>query len=655
MDLRRVGRLFLPVPALLATHLRSLLRTSAPSMRRAPPVVYSSSPIRAGCVPLALLLLTPLLSAAPPNGGSGGAPDQPAPLDRPVTLPEDVADLRAIEARVKAVAAKVVPCTVAVRVGTAQGSGVIVSEEGYVLTAGHVADEPGQKAVFVFSDGKTAEGTTLGIHRRADAGLAKIDDEGPWPHLEMGDAPSQLGAWCVAAGHPLGYQEGRPPVIRLGRVLQSRPDAIRTDCPLVAGDSGGPLLDLEGRVIGVNSRIGGSVKVNVHVPVGVFRDHWERLVKGEAWDDGTPGKDSSEVRAAFGQVVAEAAACVVRVTCDGKDAALGTIVGPDGWVVTKASELRGGPIECRSRDGRTWQAQIAGLDPEHDLAMLKVEAAGLPNIPWADEPRPAVGAWVAAPGTEEGKPLAVGVIGGPRRKIPQKGGVLGIGVDHADHGARVVKVLPDSPAQAAGLQIDDVITHVEGDPAEGLHELIAAIRRHPPGHTVRLTVQRGDETLEISARLARIDTPGARKRELQNRSHVGISKRHDNFPIVVQHDTVLRPGDCGGPLVDLSGQVVGVNIARAGRTETYCIPSDVLLTRMYDLMSGRLRPAEGEPEPQADDADATEPDNDSMGPQQDEEEDGPERHEDADGSSESESGDRPLKLAADTDVVYAMR
>jgi len=619
-------------------------------------VVYSSSPTRTGRALWVLLFLAPLLGAAPPPEGEKEAPDKPAPLDRQVAVPKDVADLRAIEARVKAVVAKVLPCTVAVRVGTAQGSGVIVSDEGYVLTAGHVAEEPGQKAVFVFSDGKTAKGTTLGIHRRADAGLAKIDDEGPWPHLEMEDSGDpRLGTWCVAAGHPLGYQERRPPVIRLGRVLQSRADAIRTDCPLVAGDSGGPLVDLEGRVIGVNSRIGGSVKVNVHVPIRVFRDHWERLAKGEAWDDGTPGKDSGEVHAAFGRVVAGAAACVVRVTCDGKDIALGTIVGPDGWVLTKASELRG-RIECRSRDGRTWEAQIAGLDPEHDLAMLKVEAAGLPNTPWADEPRPAVGAWVAVPGTEEGQPLAVGVIGGPRRKIPPKGGVLGIGVDDADQGARVVKVLPDSPAEAAGLQTDDVITHVEGDPAGGLHELIAAIRRHPPGRTVRLTVRRGEETLEIPARLARIDTPGARKRQMQNRSNVGISRRHDDFPVVIQHDAVLRPVDCGGPLVDLSGQVVGVNIARGGRTETYCMPSDVLLARMYDLMSGRLRPAEGEPELQSDDADATEPDSESVGPQQDEagDEDGPEPHEDADGPGESESGDRPLKLAADTDVMYAI-
>jgi len=608
-------------------------------------VVHPASPIRADRLLPGLLFLVPFLVATPPIDGEDVGPKEPAQSDRQVTVPEDLADLRVIEAQVKAVAAKVVPCTVAVRVGTAQGSGVIVTEDGYVLTAGHVAEKPGQNALFVFPDGRTAKGTTLGIHRRVDAGLSKINDEGPWPHLEMGSSRDlQLGAWCVAVGHPLGYQEGRPPVIRLGRVLESRADAIRTDCPLVAGDSGGPLFDLEGKVIGVNSRIGGSTNVNVHVPVDLFRDHWERLAGGEDWDDGTPGKDSGEVKAAFRQVVAEAGACVVRVKCDGKDAALGTIVGPDGWVVTKASELRG-PIVCRSRDGQEWEAQIVGVHPQFDLAMLKVEAAGLPLIPWADETGPAVGQWVAAPGPEDEAPLALGVIGGPRRKIPPAGGVLGIGVGDADQGTRVVKVLPDSPAAEAGLQIDDVITHVEGNPAQGLHELIAAIRRHPPGQTVRLTVQRGDETLEVSARLAKIDTPGARKREMQNRSHVGISKRHDDFPAVLQHDTVLRPVDCGGPLVDLSGKVIGVNIARGGRTETYCVPSDVLLALMYDLMSGRLRPNEAEPDQDPGDVEAPHPDEDSKGQGQDD---------DGKGPGESESGGEQHKLVAGADLVYAI-
>jgi S1-C subfamily serine protease len=94
------------------------------------------------------------------------------------------------------------------------------------------------------------------------------------------------GQWCLATGHPGGYQEDRGVVLRLGRVLLlPTPDskAITTDCTLVGGDSGGPLFDMEGRVIGINSRIAGALAANMHVPVSTFKETWDRLNKGEAW------------------------------------------------------------------------------------------------------------------------------------------------------------------------------------------------------------------------------------------------------------------------------------------------------------------------------------------------------------------------------------
>ena len=68
-------------------------------------------------------------------------------------MPKDIGDLRAIEYKVQKVVARVLPCTVGVRIGNSQGSGVIVSEDGYVLTAGHVVEKPGQDVVFLFADG----------------------------------------------------------------------------------------------------------------------------------------------------------------------------------------------------------------------------------------------------------------------------------------------------------------------------------------------------------------------------------------------------------------------------------------------------------------------------------------------------------------------
>ncbi len=504
-----------------------------------------------------------------------------------VAGPKNPGDLRAVEDRMKQVVGRVLPSVVGVRVGAGQGSGVIVSEDGFVLTAGHVSGEPGKDVVIVFQDGKTAKGKTLGCYKSADAGLVKITDAGKWPAAEKGkSADLKPGAWCVAAGHPFGYTEGRPPVIRAGRILQVGDNALQSDCPLIAGDSGGPLFDLEGRVIGINSRIGGSTNMNFHVPIDVFTQHWERLVKGEKWERDLPSRDSESVKAAFRPVLADVGPCVVRVRCDGKDAALGTIVGPDGWIVTKASELKG-KITCRFRDGKELEARRFGASEPFDLAMLKVQASGLPVIPWKQETDPPVGQWVAAAGMQDA-PLAVGVISVPRRRIPPPRGKLGVIIEDGDGGPVIRKIVPKSPAEKVGLKPDDLILQVNNKTVKDRSELIDLVKDYRPGDTVELTVKRGSQKMELKVKLGKLDTPGSRKQELQNRSGTGVSDRKDDFPLVLQHDAALRPVDCGGPLVDLSGRALGINVARGGRIKTYAVPIDALTTLMYDMISGRL-------------------------------------------------------------------
>jgi len=201
--------------------------------------------------------------------------------------PRSIADLKAMQQQVRTVAEKVIASTVAVQIGSAQGSGVIVSSDGYVLTAGHVVGRPGRDVTFILHDGETVKGKTLGMDQAVDSGLMKITEGGPWPHLELGNsAELKQGQWCLAAGHPGGFQPNRKPVVRLGRVLASRTKAVTTDCTLIGGDSGGPLLDLQARVIAINSRIGQPLTANMHVPVDLYRDNWQRLVKGEAWGFG---------------------------------------------------------------------------------------------------------------------------------------------------------------------------------------------------------------------------------------------------------------------------------------------------------------------------------------------------------------------------------
>ncbi len=216
-------------------------------------------------------------------------PPLPAVFSKP--QPENIEDLKAIEKQVELVVAKVLPCTVCIRAGGSSGSGVIVSEDGYILTAGHVSGTPGRDITIVMPDGKTYPGKTLGGNGTIDSGLVKFAKPGKWPFVEVGcSADMKKNDWCVVTGHPGGFKTGRSPVVRVGRILEintrTEGQYIRTDCTIVGGDSGGPLFDMNGRVIGIHSRIGNGITANLHVPVDTYRDTWARLVKSERWGGG---------------------------------------------------------------------------------------------------------------------------------------------------------------------------------------------------------------------------------------------------------------------------------------------------------------------------------------------------------------------------------
>jgi serine protease Do len=250
---------------------------------------------------LGLLLLLPAsgwLRAAETTATSTSVPAAAteiatASLDRLLAgaAPMGLADLRVMQDHVRKLSGQLLKSTVGVQVGQAQGSGVIISKDGYVLTAAHVAGRAQRDVLFILSDGRKLRGKTLGLNRTLDSGLMKIDGQTDLPFAEMGASDAlKDGQWCLATGHPGGYQDDRSAVLRLGRVLLADKSTITTDCTLVGGDSGGPLFDLSGKVIGINSRIAGPLTANMHVPVSTFKETWERLIKAEEWGH-FPGND----------------------------------------------------------------------------------------------------------------------------------------------------------------------------------------------------------------------------------------------------------------------------------------------------------------------------------------------------------------------------
>ena len=237
---------------------------------------------------LALLALAEsVLAPHPTHSGPPKIEELPAafnPADR-LIVPRSLDDLREMEEHTAGLIAPLREVTVGIRVGPAFGSGVLISADGLVLTAGHVSGTPGQRAEVTFSNGRRYSAVTLGQNRNIDTGLIRIDGNfSDWPHAEMApDDSAGIGDWVLAFGHPGGVQAGRDVVVRLGRVIHKQDTFLQSDCELVGGDSGGPMFDMQGRVIAINSRIGRDTDWNLHVPVAKFRQDWDRLLAGQSF------------------------------------------------------------------------------------------------------------------------------------------------------------------------------------------------------------------------------------------------------------------------------------------------------------------------------------------------------------------------------------
>ena len=197
-------------------------------------------------------------------------------------------DLTRLEAKVEAVVPKVLPATVALLSTrtNSSGSGVIVAEDGLILTAAHVVEGAAELLV-VFPNGKQVQGKVLGANFSKDVAMVKITEAGKWPFAPMGKSKSlAAGDWVIALGHSAGFDAGRTPPVRFGRVMTTGPlNFLTTDCTLIGGDSGGPLFDLDGRVVAIHSSIGTPLTTNNHAGIDGFREDWDRLLAGETWGE----------------------------------------------------------------------------------------------------------------------------------------------------------------------------------------------------------------------------------------------------------------------------------------------------------------------------------------------------------------------------------
>jgi serine protease Do len=171
-------------------------------------------------------------------------------------------------------------------------------------------------------------------------------------------------------------------------------------------------------------------------------------------------------------------------------------------------------------------------------------------------------------------------------------GFLGVGLADAEGAARIAEVSPKSPAAKAGLKKGDLVLKVAGSKITSSDSMVALIQRFKVGKTITLEIKRGTEVKELKATLEKRPKEIFNRADFQNTMGSVLSNRRGGFPVILQHDQVLKPTDCGGPVVDLDGKAVGINIARAGRVESYALPTEAVLALLDPLKSGKLAPKE---------------------------------------------------------------
>ena len=273
-----------------------------------------------------------------------------------------------------------------------------------------------------------------------------------------------------------------------------------------------------------------------------------------------------------------------RVLQESEQVALATAVHAAGFAITKLSEIDSKkPIQCENFEGSIQTVQLIDSVESWDLALLKFESLTMPVSMANTEIE--VGGFVAAADISE-HPLSIGAISVGRRRLVQ--GFLGIQMEDADNGVRVVLVVPDSAAQEAGIQPNDVVQELNGEKVSTLFQLRNLISAKRPGQRIRIQVLRNNSELVFQPELKERPT-SQRPNERFGILGLQVSKRKTGFPVVIQHDLFLRPDQCGGPLVDLQGQVIGINIARNDRVASYAIPSDQI-ARLIDVdINGEVR------------------------------------------------------------------
>lgn len=263
-----------------------------------------------------------------------------------------------------------------------------------------------------------------------------------------------------------------------------------------------------------------------------------------------------------------------------KEIAYGIVISADGHILTKASEVEGvRKIDVRVDKNTFKDANVMLTDPRWDVALLKIDATDLTPVVFAPDSKLPRGTWVVANGvtSRTNRRVLAGIISADAREIPPEGGaVLGVTLKETKKGLTVEEVSKDSGAEKAGMKKGDILTAIAGKPFKEIAALGKIVGEMKAGTDVKVTLLRDGKKTELDVKLS---ARGDLFREASRNDQMSgdVSNRRSGFSRVIQHD-IFGAGSrtMGGPVLDLEGRAVGMNIARANRAETFAIPVEEL-------------------------------------------------------------------------------
>ncbi len=370
----------------------------------------------------------------------------------------------------------------------ALGSGFIIDPDGYVVTNNHVIDRAEEITITV-NGGDHYPAKIIGRDPKTDLAVLKIDADRPLPYVEFGDSDTaQVGDWVIAVGNPfgLGGSVSAGIISARGRDIQSGPfdDYLQIDAPINRGNSGGPLFDRDGKVIGINTAIfspsGGNVGIGFAIPSTMAKTIVEQLKESGQVQRGFLGVQIQEVTEEIAQSLdldEAKGALIASVEPNGpaEEAGLKTgdlILEFNGQKVERLKDLprlvaaakAGEKAEVRVlRDGKERSVKVqVGRMPGDDMTAMKS-----PESKNSDQAKLGV---TLAPLTAEYR---------QRLRLP----------DDAE-GVVIVDVERGSPAAREGLRAGDVIKRVGNKKVATPEEVIEALKGQAKRKAVLLLISR---------------------------------------------------------------------------------------------------------------------------------------------------------------------